>query len=125
MCEVETGEHKTHPSNMRAGAAQVVTDEWWFGFEQEYTLWDLDTQLPLGFPKNGFPGPQGPYYTSVGAQNTAGRHIVDEHLHYCLEAGLIVEGINAEVLMGQWEFQVFAKGAGSAGDQGQDGAVSL
>ena len=38
MCEVETGEHKTHPSNMRAGAAQVVTDEWWFGFEQEYFL---------------------------------------------------------------------------------------
>ena len=33
------------------------------------------------------------------------------------EAGLNVEGINAEVMMGQWEFQIFAKGAKEAGDQ--------
>ena len=34
-----------------------------------------------------------------------------------LQAGLNVEGINAEVMMGQWEYQVFAKGAKEAGDQ--------
>jgi glutamine synthetase len=73
--------------------------------------------LPLGFPKNGYPGPQGPYYTSVGAHNAMGRDLVDEHLHLCLEAELNVEGINAEVMMGQWEFQVFAKGAAKAGDE--------
>ena len=73
-------------------------------------LIDLETNLPLGFPKDGFPGPQGPYYTSVGARNTKGRDLVDEHLHLCLEAGLNVEGINAEVMMGQWEYQIFAKG---------------
>ena len=78
---------------------------------------DLETNLPLGFPSNGYPGPQGPYYTSVGARNTKGRELVDEHLHLCLEAGLNVEGINAEVMMGQWEYQIFAKGAKSAGDQ--------
>jgi glutamine synthetase len=30
---------------------------------------------------------------------------------------LNVEGINAEVATGQWEFQIFAKGAKAAGDQ--------
>jgi len=43
--------------------------------------------------------------------------MVEEHLDLCLEAGLNVEGINAEVAIGQWEFQVFAKGAKAAGDQ--------
>ena len=116
MSEVLNDDGTPHESN---GRAKIIDDDddFWFGFEQEYTLVDMDTNLPLGFPENGFPAPQGPYYTSVGARNTFGRHVVDEHLHYCLEAGLNVEGINAEVMAGQWEFQVFAKGAGSAGDQ--------
>tara|TARA_B100000886_G_scaffold112262_1_gene75434 strand:+ start:1337 stop:2356 length:1020 start_codon:yes stop_codon:yes gene_type:complete len=116
MCEVLNPDGTPHESNGRA----LINDDdndFWFGFEQEYTLIDTETNLPLGFPKDGYPGPQGPYYTSVGTQNTKGRDLVDEHLHLCLEAGLNVEGINAEVMMGQWEYQIFAKGAKSAGDQ--------
>ena len=116
MCEVLNADGTPHESNGRATIEDDDAD-FWCGYEQEYTLIDLDTNIPLGFPKNGFPGPQGPYYTSVGARNCIGRDVVDEHLHLCLEAGLNVEGINAEVMMGQWEFQVFAKGAGTAGDE--------
>ena len=80
-------------------------------------LWNPETDRPLGFPEGGFPRPQGPYYCSVGAKNAYGRAIVEEHLDACLDAGLNVEGINAEVATGQWEFQIFAKGAKQAGDE--------
>ena len=116
MCEVLTADGKPHPSNGRA----LIDDDdndFWFGFEQEYFLWSTATNKPLGFPEGGFPGPQGPYYCGVGANNAYGRYIVEEHLDACIDAGLNVEGINAEVAAGQWEFQIFSKGAKNAGDQ--------
>jgi len=116
MCEVLSADGKPHESNGRATIADDDND-FWFGFEQEYFLWDPETNKPLGFPAGGYPGPQGPYYCSVGAKNAFGRDIVEEHLDACLDAGLNVEGINAEVAAGQWEFQIFAKGAKEAGDQ--------
>ena len=116
MCEVLNADGTAHESNGRA-TIEDDDNDFWFGFEQEYFLWNPETNKPLGFPANGFPGPQGPYYCSVGAKNAFGRDIIEEHLDLCLEAGLNVEGINSEVATGQWEFQIFAKGAKSAGDQ--------
>jgi glutamine synthetase len=116
MCEVLSPDGSAHESNGRATIADDDND-FWFGFEQEYFLWNPETNKPIGFPEGGFPGPQGPYYCSVGAANAYGRAMVEEHLDACLEAGLNVEGINAEVATGQWEFQIFAKGAKAAGDQ--------
>jgi glutamine synthetase len=116
MCEVLNSDGSPHPSNGRATIKDDDND-FWFGFEQEYFLWNPNTNKPLGFPVNGYPAPQGQYYCSVGASNAFGRKIVEVHLDACLDAGLNVEGINAEVAAGQWEFQIFAKGAKEAGDQ--------
>ncbi len=116
MTEVLSADGSPHPTNGRA-TIDDDNNDFWFGFEQEYFLWNPETNLPLGFPSGGYPRPQGPYYCSVGANNAYGREIVEEHLDLCLDAGLNVEGINAEVATGQWEFQTFAKGAKRAGDE--------
>jgi len=116
MTEVLNADGTPHESN---GRATIEDDDgdFWFGFEQEYFLWVPETDRPPGFPKDGFPRPQGPYYCSVGGSNAYGREIIEEHFDLCLDAGINVEGINAEVAAGQWEFQVFAKGAKRAGDE--------
>ena len=115
MCEVLKADGTPHPTNKRA-LIEDDDNDFWFGFEQEYFLNDPETGRPLGFPAVGYPAPQGPYYCSVGANNAHGREIVEEHLDICLDSGLNVEGINAEVAAGQWEFQTFAKGGKLAGD---------
>ena len=114
MCEVLNADGTPHASNGRA-TIDDDDDDFWFGFEQEYFLWDPETNLPLGFPRDQTP--QGQFYCSVGGKNAFGRDIIEEHLDQCLDAGLNVEGINAEVAAGQWEYQIFAKGAKDAGDQ--------
>jgi glutamine synthetase len=114
MCEVLNADSTPHATNGRA-TIQEDDDDFWFGFEQEYFLWDPETNLPYGFPRDQTP--QGQFYCSVGAMNAFGRDVIEDHFDQCLEAGLNVEGINAEVAAGQWEYQIFAKGAKSAGDQ--------
>jgi glutamine synthetase len=114
MCEVMLPNGDPHPSNQRA----TINDDpdTWFGLEQEYFL--FQDGRPLGWPDEGYPGPQGLYYTGVGFENVGSiaRSIVDEHLELCLEAGINHEGINAEVAKGQWEFQIFSKGSKKCAD---------
>ena len=97
-----------HSSNTRdelkRTAERLAAADFWFGVEQEYAL--LKDGRLLGFPETGFPGPQGPYYCSVGAGKAFGRQIVEKHLEDCLTMGILVDGINAEVMPGQWEYQI-------------------
>jgi len=116
MCEVLNADGPPHETNGRSTIDDDDSD-FWFGFEQEYTIWDPETDKPIGFPENGYPAPQGPYYCSVGTGNAVGRELVEEHLDQLIDAGINVEGINAEVMCGQWEYQIFAKGAKRAGDE--------
>ena len=119
MAEVLLPDMTPHPTNTRAACAAVAEkyakDDTWFGIEQEYTL--FDGAKPLGWPDNGFPAPQGGYYCGVGADEVFGRHVIEAHLEACMEAGLGIVGINAEVMPAQWEFQIGALPAPLIADQ--------
>jgi len=111
LCETFLTDQETpHPSNTRALAREAFErygdQEPWFGLEQEYTMIDPATGWPAGFPPNGFPAPQGPYYCGVGAVKIHGRDLIEEHTTLCIDAGLTISGTNAEVMPGQWEFQI-------------------
>lgn len=112
LCEVYNPDGTPHESNTRY--ALKDDPDMWIGFEQEYVI--SAGNRPLGFPKDGYPAPQGQYYCAVGTGNVAGREFVEIHLDECLDAGLEMSGINAEVMLGQWEYQVFTKGILKAGD---------
>ena len=113
MAEVLNPDGTPHSTNSRATIVDH-SDDFWFGFEQEYCL--MKDGKPIGFPKEGYPGPQGPYYCGVGTGKVEGREFVEEHLDLCLLAGIDLTGINAEVMLGQWEYQCFGKGAQKASD---------
>ena len=119
MCEVMNPDGSIHSSNTRAHLREISEkfsdQEAWFGIEQEYTL--FEGRNPLGWPEGGYPAPQGPFYCGVGADEVFGRDVVEEHLQLCMDAGLEVSGINAEVMPGQWEYQIGPLGPLEVADQ--------
>lgn len=113
FCEVFFADGRPHPTNSRAKLRAILDNggrehEAWIGFEQEYTL--FKGSQPLGWPQGGYPAPQGPFYCGVGADEVFGRDLVKEHTQACIDAGLMIFGINAEVMPGQWEFQIGYRG---------------
>ncbi len=113
LCEVYNPNGQPHSTNTRAKLRQILNNggqeaEVWMGYEQEYTFFQGNT--PLGWPENGYPAPQGPFYCGVGADEVFGREIVQFHTQACIDAGLMIFGINAEVMPGQWEFQIGYRG---------------
>jgi glutamine synthetase len=109
MCDTYYSNGEPEKHNKRHLLESVVKEKdqkTWYGFEQEYFMFNPKTEKPLGWPKGGFPGKQGDYYCGVGNNHVSGRHIANMHLEKCLEAGLNISGINAEVAKGQWEYQL-------------------
>ena len=108
LCEVNDAKDHPHETNTRALLRRLhegtASQEPLFGIEQEYTM--FRGSRPLGWPEGGYPAAQGPFYCGVGADEVFGRPIVEQHLEACLAAGLTISGVNAEVMPGQWEFQV-------------------
>ena len=120
LCDVHLArDDKPHPTNTRVSCAKAAKKyakhEMIFGIEQEYTFLKPNGE-PLGFPAGGFPGPQGPYYCGVGTGRVVAREIIEEHTQACIDAGLMIEGTNAEVMPGQWEFQIGAADALTVSD---------
>ena len=114
MCEVLTRDGLPHETNTRYVLRDILErgadlEDAYFGFEQEYTMFNLKNR-PLGWPNSGEPGPQGPYYCGAGGGRVAGRDLVNAHYQACIDAGLLIYGINAEVMLGQWEFQIGYRG---------------
>jgi glutamine synthetase len=112
LCEVLNPDETPHISNTRS----KITDDsnLWLGFEQEFFIYKKG--LPLGHSEVSL-RPQGEYYCGIGHENVSGRDIIEHHLDVCISAGLNMTGINAEVALGQWEYQVMGKGTLEACDQ--------
>jgi glutamine synthetase len=137
FCEVLNPDGTPHSTNMRHKLSQLVSelnipseksDSDWFGWEQEYTLTHKPKHkfaegegLPLGFETlpggQDTPRPQGDYYCGIGSDTVVGREIVEKHMDMCMEIGLDISGINAEVLLGQWEYQIGPVTALNGSDQ--------
>ena len=113
LCEVLNPDGSPHESNKRSQIGDNFEDIW-FGFEQEYFIREEINGNILGHKRNILKG-QGEYYCGVG-HNAVGRDFVEEHLEMCLNYGIDITGINAEVALGQWEYQVFSKGKLKGGD---------
>jgi glutamine synthetase len=124
LCEVLNPDGTAHETNHRRSLVdkvkslgilenQDINELPWFGWEQEYTLTHKPNMpfgegigLPLGFQLDKTPRAQGDYYCGIGADTVIGREIAEEHMNMCMEVGLDISGINAEVLLGQWEYQI-------------------
>jgi len=109
LCEVYNVDDTPHETNTRRILEDTlittnISSEW-VGFEQEYTL--FDGSIPLGWPFDGEPAPQGDYYCG----RNIGEKISREHLNACIDAGISICGTNAEVMLGQWEYQIGAGGS--------------
>ncbi|XP_064483243.1 glutamine synthetase-like isoform X2 [Ornithodoros turicata] len=120
LCEVLDQDRKPIPTNTRRSCYKAMEnaagDEPWFGIEQEYVILEKDDR-PIGWPRDGGEVKQyGPYFYGVGTGNVAGRCVSIAHMKACAYAGVKICGVNAEVHLAQWEYQVGPLPGVEAGD---------
>lgn len=109
VCATYYADDKPLPNNHYDFAHRVFSqkqeEEPWFGLEQEYFIMDKYSCQAIGM-NDHFNTPQGQFYCGVGGLNSYGREIVHQHYVECLQYGLQISGVNQEVAVGQWEFQI-------------------
>ena len=114
LCDTYLPSGDPHPTNTRFAANKLFEGgsdlSPLFGVEQEFFI--TKDGWPAGFPVNrsDCPAPQGPYYCGVGGEHVIGRDCAEKAFTRCLDAGLALTGMNAEVAPSQWELQVCAQG---------------
>jgi len=90
-------------SNSRNNAVKLFNlkpeEEPWYGLEQEYFLL-INEDLASSSISNVFN-----HYCGI-SEDKIERLIAEKHMELCLEAGLTISGINSEVALKQWEFQI-------------------
>jgi glutamine synthetase len=104
LCETFKPNGEPTETNHRYQAAKFFENteqEPWFGLEQEFFF---------SHDKNELSGssesiPRGYHYCGI-TQRPQERFIMEQHLRMCIEAGIKISGINAEVEKNQWEFQI-------------------
>ncbi len=89
--------------------ASCMVHEPWFGIEQEYTICFSGERHPIT-------NANGQHYCGISI-DIRERSIAEEHFLACLDAGLTISGINAEVATRQWEFQIGPACGVEAADQ--------
>jgi glutamine synthetase len=116
LCEVRYHSGVPHETNTRTHLSHLTQtiEGILVGFEQEFTLLNPAGQEPLGLLLS--PTEQGQYYCGAGAINVIGRFLLEEFEEACEKAGIELDGINAEVMPGQWEFQTKPQDPCKAGD---------
>ena len=131
LCEVFNTDDTPHETNTRAKLREFTKtledpNDLWFAVEQEYIFMNPDTGWPSNWewdendkkgkkPKKA----QGNYYCGVGSDNVNNVHrqISETHAQFCIQSGISIGGINAEVMKSQWEYQVGPSPAISCADQ--------
>lgn len=114
LCDTYGIDDKPLKSNKRYNALEIFNkhkeQEIMFGLEQEYYIVDAKTKQPKSFVydqiQNGMMESQNYHYCYLGIHENIGRIISEEHMYACIDAGLTISGINAEVGPHQWEFQI-------------------
>jgi len=115
MCEILNIDGTPHISNnrsilyntmMQIGESVINDTEPLFGIEQEYVILEANGKTPYKWNTDIANSEQGNYYCSVGGDRNFGREIAMEHMNKCIQAGIMICGVNAEVAPSQWEFQI-------------------
>lgn len=103
LCETYNIDDTPHLTNKRYTALEKFKrgdDKPWFGLEVEYFIYDPQN------PEQKLNGNQTSHYCGFNGSRATGKIIALEHYNKCLEMGLQISGMNAEVTKGQWEFQI-------------------